>query len=81
MAEHPKADPVVPAMEARLACGCRVGFRAGVDGSPVTVVLTAKAEGCGLALHVAGLPIYDRREALRPATRVGPMPERDYEEG
>ena len=81
MADRPKSDPVTPALDARLACGCRVGFRAGGDGSPVTVVLTSKSEGCVLSLHVAGLPIYDRREALRPSTRVGPVHERDYEEG
>jgi len=81
MADRPKPDPAAPALDARLACGCRLGFRAGVDGSPVTVVLETKSEGCTLSIHVAGLPIFDRREALRPSTRVGPLPERDYEEG
>ena len=30
---------------ARLACGCRVGFREGVEGSPVTVVVDQKGPG------------------------------------
>ena len=39
-----------------------------------------KAPGCALTLHVAGLPIYDYREALRPSTRVSPIEEEEYEE-
>ena len=27
---------------ARLACGCRIAFREGVEGSPVTVVVDEK---------------------------------------
>jgi hypothetical protein len=54
---------------ARLACGCRVAFRAGVEGSPVTVVVEQKSPGCILPLHVRDLPVYDYREALRPSTR------------
>ena len=65
---------------ARLAFGCRVGFREGVSGSPVTVVIDEKAQACGLALHVAGLPVYDYREALRPPTRIGFPEEGEYEE-
>jgi hypothetical protein len=65
---------------ARLACGCRVAFRQGVEGSPVTVVVDEKAAGCTLALHVRDLPVYDYREALRPPTRVGPPGEEEYEE-
>jgi hypothetical protein len=65
---------------ARLACGCTVAFREGVEGSPVTVVLDAKAAGCLSALHVAGLPLYDHREALRPPTRLVPIEEEEYEE-
>jgi hypothetical protein len=65
---------------ARLACGCRVGFREGVEGSPVTVVVDEKAQGCVLALHVQGLPVYDYREALRPSTRIGFPEEGEYEE-
>ena len=67
---------------ARLACGCSVSFREGVEGSPVIVVVDKKSPGCGLFAHVDGLPIYDYREALRPSTRVSRLSERDYgEEG
>jgi len=65
---------------ARLACGCRVGFRSGVEGSPVTVVIDEKAATCVLSLHVRDLPVYDYREALRPSTRLGPPEEGEYEE-
>jgi hypothetical protein len=65
---------------ARLACGCSVTFREGVEGSPVTVVLDAKGAGCVSALHVSGLPLYDHREALRPPTRLVPIEEEEYEE-
>jgi hypothetical protein len=65
---------------ARLACGCRVAFRAGVEGSPVTVVVAQKSPGCILPLHVRDLPVYDYREALRPSTRLGPPEEGEYEE-
>lgn len=64
---------------AHLACGCRVGFRDGVEGSPVTVVVDRKASGCSIPSHVAGLPVYDHREALRPSTRLAPRPLPDYE--
>ena len=67
-------------MTARLACGCHVGFRAGVEGSPVSVVLKTKSAGCGVSIHVAGLPIYDHREALRPSTRLAPPAHPDYED-
>ena len=65
---------------ARLACGCRVGFREGVEGSPITVVVADKAPGCQVGLHVRNLPIYDYREALRPSTRTSPVPREDFEE-
>ena len=58
---------------ARLACGCRIAFREGVEGSPVTVVVEDKAPGCVMPLHVRNLPIYDFREALRPPTRFLPI--------
>jgi hypothetical protein len=67
-------------LAAQLACGCRLAFRAGVEGSPVTVVVEAKAPGCLVSLHVTGLPVYDHREALRPSTRQGPLAQSDYEE-
>jgi hypothetical protein len=65
---------------ARLACGCTVAFRAGVEGSPVTVVVDRKGDGCVVSFHVAGLPMYDHREALRPPTRLSPPEQNDYEE-
>ena len=65
---------------ARLACGCRVAFREGVEGSPVTVVIDQKSPGCGVGLHVRDVPLYDHREALRPSTRLGPAGEEEYEE-
>ena len=67
-------------LSARLACGCGVAFREGVEGSPVLVVLDVKAPGCGVTIHVAGMPIYDHREALRPSTRLLPSIHSDYEE-
>ncbi|HXW04568.1 MAG TPA: hypothetical protein VD833_05000 [Vicinamibacterales bacterium] len=65
---------------ARLACGCRIAFRAGVEGSPVTVIVDEKAPACLSALHVRDLPVYDHREALRPSTRLLPPNEEEYEE-
>ena len=65
---------------ARLACGCRVGFREGSGSSPVTVVLDEKSSGCPISTHVRDLPIFDYREALRPPTRLGPPEEGEYEE-
>ena len=64
----------------RLSCGCRLRFRDGVQGSPVTVVVDKKSSGCLLSLHVQGLPVYDYREALRPSTRISPPAEGEYEE-
>jgi len=64
----------------RLACGCRITFREGVEGSPVTVVIAEKSAGCGISLHVRDLPLYDYREALRPPTRFLPLEEEEYEE-
>jgi hypothetical protein len=65
---------------ARLACGCRITFRDGVEGSPVTVVVEEKSAACSLTLHVRDLPIYDFREAMRPSTRLGPAEEEEFEE-
>jgi len=65
---------------ARLACGCRIAFRDGVEGSPVTVVIDAKAPGCVISLHVQHRPLYDFREALRPPTRFLPIEEEEFEE-
>ena len=65
---------------ARLACGCRLMFRDGVERSPVTVVVDEKSPTCTIQLHVRDLPIYDFREALRPSTRLGLREEEEYEE-
>jgi len=65
---------------ARLACGCRVAFRDGVEGSPVAVVVDTKGSMCAVSLHVRDLPIYDYREALRPPTRSLAIEEEEYEE-
>lgn len=66
----------------RLACGCRVAFREGVEGSPVTVVVDLKGPGCVMPLHVRDVPVFDFREALRPATRPLPAEEEEFgEEG
>ena len=64
----------------RLGCGCIIRFRDGVEGSPVTVVIAEKGAGCPLPSHVAGLAVYDHREALRPPNRIVPITESDYEE-
>jgi hypothetical protein len=66
---------------ARLACGCRIGFRDGSEGSPYTVVVQEKAPTCQVRLHVRDLPIFDYREALRPSTRVSITEREDFEEG
>jgi hypothetical protein len=67
---------------ARLACGCRLAFRTGVEGSPVIVVVEDKSAACTMPLHVRDLPIYDYREALRPSTRLGAPEEEEFgEEG
>ena len=65
---------------ARLACGCRLSFREGTQGSPVTVVLDTASPGCINPLHVKDLPLYDYREALRPPTRLGPIIDGEFEE-
>jgi hypothetical protein len=65
---------------ARLACGCRVEFREGVDGSPYTVFVADKAPACQINLHVRDLAIYDYREALRASTRISPAEHEDFEE-
>ena len=64
---------------ARLACGCQLAFREGTGRSPVTVVVDLKSPACSNPMHVRDVPIYDHREALRPATRPLPM-EEGYEE-
>jgi len=74
-------DPMLKGFtHARLACGCRIAFRDGVEGSPVTVIVDEKSPACTLPLHVRNLPVYDFREALRPSTRLGPPEEEEFEE-
>ena len=65
---------------ARLACGCRLSFREGTPGSPVTVILDTVSSGCINPLHVKDLPLYDYREALRPPTRLGQIVDGEFEE-
>jgi hypothetical protein len=65
---------------AHLFCGCRIAFREGVEGRAVTVVIDVKSPSCPLTQHVRDLPLYDYREAQRPATRALPREEIDYEE-
>ncbi|HXT69215.1 MAG TPA: hypothetical protein VN700_05650 [Vicinamibacterales bacterium] len=77
----PKKEEVAGPTGAALACGCRVVFHPGSDESPLLVVVEHKAESCGVSLHVAGLPVYDRRAAMRPSTRVGPPLQPDFEDG
>ena len=67
-------------LKARLGCGCEAGFQTGVEGSPVTVVIRRKADGCGIPSHVGSLPVFDHREALRPPTRLPPHVQPDFEE-
>jgi hypothetical protein len=52
---------------ARLACGCRIGFREGVEGSPVTVVVDEKGPACPLTLHVRDLPLFDYASVDAPS--------------
>jgi hypothetical protein len=76
-----KIPPSAPVpLTARLACGCTLAFRSGVEGSPVTVIVERKATSCTMAIHVTGLPVFDHREALRPSTRMLPAQQSDYEE-
>jgi len=63
-----------------LACGCRLTFREGSEGSPVTVVIDQKGPTCALSLHVRDLPLYDYREAIRPPTRFLSLEEEGFEE-
>ena len=44
------------------------------------MVITHKAETCQVPIHVAGLPVFDHREALRPSTRHTPVVQPDFEE-
>ena len=66
--------------QARLACGCRLRFQEGVEGSPITVMVDKKGQGCLMSLHVQGVAVYDFREALRASTRLIMPTEGEYEE-
>lgn len=69
-----------PLAAAQMACGCIASFRHGFEGSPITVVIASKAEGCQVSFHVTGLPVFDHREALRPSTRHPMAAQPDFEE-
>jgi hypothetical protein len=62
---------------ARLACGCRISFRDGVEGSPVTVVIDEKGATCALSLHVRDLPLFVVRAALNRLEHVTIDPEQE----
>jgi hypothetical protein len=57
-----------------------LAFRDGAGSSPVTVVVESKSPACPNPLHVRDVPIFDHREALRPATRPLPLEEEGFEE-
>ena len=65
-------------VHARLACGCVLSFREGVEGSPVTVVLDLKSPGVPGVVARSGLPLYDYREAIRMPTRLLPPQRRRF---
>ena len=69
------------AFAARLACGCQLAFRESTTGGGVTVMLQRKSETCTMSIHVAGMPLYDHRAAVRPSTRIHPEIQHDYEDG
>jgi hypothetical protein len=69
-----------PLLTARLACGCRLAFQGGRPDGQATVVLDRKSETCTIAIHVGGMPLYDHHPAMRPATRVSPPTQPDYED-
>ena len=69
-----------PLSTARLACGCRLSFQGGQPDGQATVVLDRKSETCTIAIHVGGMPLYDHHPAMRPATRVTPQVQPDYED-
>ena len=69
-----------PLTTARLACGCRLSFQGGQPDGQATVVLDRKSETCTIAIHVGGMPLYDHHPAMRPVTRVTPLPKTGYDE-
>lgn len=71
-----KPRPFPPAI---LACGCELIVTDGPQGA--RAVVRRKAETCAIGLHVAGMPLYDHRAAIRPSTRVHQDVQPDYEDG
>ena len=69
-----------PLTTARLACGCRLSFQGGQPDGQATVVLERKSETCTIPMHVGGMALYDHHPTNRPATRVTPPQQPDYED-
>jgi hypothetical protein len=69
----------VPITRALLACGCELVLTDNPQG--VRAVVQRKAETCGVSIHVAGMPLYDHRAAVRPSTRVHHDVQPDWEDG
>jgi hypothetical protein len=46
----------------------------------VVVIIETKSAACLVSIHVAGMPVHDHRDALRPSTRFAPAVHSDYEE-
>jgi hypothetical protein len=65
---------------ATLACGCRLEVTERPQQG-LRVMVKSKAPSCRLALHVAGVPLYDHRAAMRPSTRLHQAMQPDYEDG
>ena len=68
---------------ARLACGCTIAFREGVEGSPVTVVVDEKSPACTLSLTfdhrvldgaAAGRALTDLVAVLQDGGRLRDLP-------
>jgi hypothetical protein len=69
-----------PFPPARLACGCTLAVHDRTESRGISVMVQSKSESCPLPTHVAGMPLYDHRHAVRPATRVHPHVQPDWEE-
>lgn len=68
-----------PFKRASLACGCQLLLSETPQG--VRGVVERKSESCRINIHVAGMPLYDHRAAVRPSTRVHHHVQPDYEDG
>ena len=73
----PPVDPPLTAQARRAAARRRSAPASRAAPSPSC--LRARPRPARCPIHVGGLPIYDHREALRPATRLAPPPQPDYE--